>query len=105
MCPKYGALTLLRSQLLSDPPNVDIEQRQKWPYDNLKPSGVYCEDFLDESRLDDVLELYRQETASTFGTRRSSRAQLQSAIGNHLSRLRTLLQAPKAQRMYVLYTY
>ncbi len=31
--------------------------------------------------------------------------QLQSVIGNKLSRLRTLLQAPKAQRMYVLYDY
>ncbi len=44
-----SAAPVLRSQLHSEPPNMDIEQREKW-YDNLKPSGVYYEGFLDAGK-------------------------------------------------------
>lgn len=38
----------------------------------LKPSGLYYDGFISGSELSDLLECHRRETASTFGTRKSS---------------------------------
>ena len=40
--------------------------------DKLKPSGLYYDGFISGKELNDVLENHRRDTASTFGTRKSS---------------------------------
>ena len=40
--------------------------------DKLKPSGLYYDGFIQGKELNDVLENHRRDTASTFGTRKSS---------------------------------
>ena len=40
--------------------------------DKLKPSGLYYDGFIQGKELDHVLEDHRRDTASTFGTRKSS---------------------------------
>ena len=38
----------------------------------MKPSGLYYDGFVLGKELDDILEHHRRDTASTFGTRKSS---------------------------------
>ena len=40
--------------------------------DKLKPSGLYYDRFIPGKELNDILEIHRRDTASTFGTRESS---------------------------------
>ena len=40
--------------------------------DKLKPSGLYYDGFISGKELNDLLENHRRDTASTFGTRKSS---------------------------------
>ena len=40
--------------------------------DKLKPSGLYYDGFIPGKELNDILEIHRRDTASTFGTRKSS---------------------------------
>ena len=45
----------------------------------LKTSGLYKDGIVDGSHLESLLEAHRRETASTFGTRRSSRKSLRAS--------------------------
>ena len=49
-----------------------MDEHAKWCV-GLKSSGLYKEGVIDASHLESLLETHRRETASTFGTRRSSR--------------------------------
>ena len=40
--------------------------------DKLKPSGLYYDGFISGKELNNILENHRRDTASTFGTRKSS---------------------------------
>ena len=46
----------------------------EWYQDlDLRQCGVYCEGFIEDKKLNGCLEKHGKETASTFGTRKSSR--------------------------------
>ena len=47
--------------------------------DKLKPSGLYYDGFIQGKELNDVLESHRRDTASTFGTRKSSNVSASAA--------------------------
>ena len=54
--------------------------------DKLKPSGLYYDGFISGEEVNDLLEYHRRDTASTFGTRKSS----------NISAVATTASAPKS---------
>ena len=48
----------------------------------LQQKGLYYEGITDGTRLDEILELHRRSTVSTFGTRRSCRTTIASVSEN-----------------------
>ena len=57
----------------------------EWYQDlDLRQCGVYCEGFIEDKKLSGCLEKHGKETASTFGTRKSSREKVKYLV-HHLS--------------------